>query len=173
MRTIVVVSTFITLFTMSTLVRAQGNYMANIGTYYGDHRHSDESHYERSTLRYRDFGASTPQTRRLIKTGALMLGIAWGACAGITLSVLMTTGESAVAQMAIPFYATSGWAVQVFDTAPGAGMLLMVPTIVQSVGAILIIAGLVKRHRLKKRIMAGVAPIVLPKGGGMGISFSM
>ncbi len=173
MRATVFVSTFIALSTVGTLARAQGSYMTSIGSYYDDKDHSGDPRYEKSSNIYRDFSVSTPGTRRLIRTGALLLGIDWAVCAGITLSALMATGDTSVAQMAIPFYATAGWAVDVFPEAPGAGMLLLVPSVVQAAGAAIIIAGLVKRHRVKKRLMAGVAPIVLPNGGAVGITFSM
>lgn len=166
-----IVSAFITLLAMGTLARAEGNYMLLIGPYYSADKHSDDSRDETSSLRYRDFTVSTPQSRRLIKTGALILGIDWAMCTAA--GIFMMAGDPANLQIAIPFYATAGWAAKSWKDSPGLGALLLFPTFVQTAGALLIIVGLVKRRHARKFIEVGVIPGVLPKGGAMGITVSM
>ena len=171
MRAGVIVAALISLSTMGSPARAQGNYMLMVGPSSSDPEDSNDSR-AKTSHRHSHMVAWTPQSHRLVLIGALVLGINWTMCTAVGL--ILMSGDPANAQMAIPFFATSGWAVKNFEDSAAVGAILLLPTLIQSVGAILILCGLVKRRRARQLIEVGAAPVVFPhRGAGVGITLSL
>ncbi len=109
--------------------------------------------------------------RRQLKVGGLMLGIGWAVPAVVGL-ILIDAGSPAMgARMLIPFYGFAEAGVKAAAEFVTLAIPLFFPSIVQLVGACLLLSGASKRNRYR-RIAA--APVIYREGGGgLGVSFAL